>query len=117
MEDNKDKMTIMESLIERIEDYSKTSYELFKLKAVDKISSVLSATISNLCSVVFLFIFVIIVHIALAIWLGELMGKTYYGFFVVAAFDIIIWVVLSFVMNNWLKKRISNSIISQMLNG
>lgn len=116
METTETKTNLMETLVERVEEYSKTSYELFKLKAVDKLSSTVSTLVSRLCAVVFLFIFIIILHVAAALWLGDLLGKGYYGFFCIAALDIIIWAVLYFLMHDWFKKRISNSIISEMLN-
>jgi len=115
-ENTETKASMIESLIERAEEYGRTNYELFKLKIIDKISGTLSSVVSRLCAIVFLFIFIIIFHVALGLWLGELLGKSYYGFFCVAALDIIIWVVLNFFMYNWVKKRISNSIISQLLN-
>ena len=116
MENTENETSLVGTLIERVEEYSRTSYELFKLKAIDKMSSVVSTVVSRLCAVIFLFIFIIVLHVAVALWLGELLGKGYYGFFCVAGLDVIIWAILYFVMHNWFKKRISNSIISQMLN-
>ena len=42
-----DKTNIFESLLERASDYGKTSYELVKLKAVDKTSDVVSSFIPH----------------------------------------------------------------------
>ena len=116
MEDTEDKTDLMKALIERVEEYSRTSYELLKLKTVDKVSSTTSTLASRLSAIIFLFLFIIILHIALGLWLGELLGKSYYGFFCVAGLDVIIWAILYFLTHNWFKKRISNSIITQMLN-
>ncbi|MGQ0826779.1 MAG: hypothetical protein ACT4ON_00135 [Bacteroidota bacterium] len=115
-ENTETKTSVIESLVERVEEYGRTSYELIRLKTIDKVSGTLSSVVSRLCAVIFLFIFIIIFHIALGLWLGELLGKGYYGFFCVAALDIIIWGILNFLMYNWVKKQISNSIISQLLN-
>lgn len=110
------KLNFMEPLIERVEEYGKTSFELFKLTAVDKTATVASTFASRGAAVLFLFMFVIIANIGLSLWLGDLLGKVYYGFFCVAGFYGVVGGVLYFFMHNWVKKRISNSIISQLLN-
>jgi hypothetical protein len=111
-----DKIIFIEPLFERTEEYGKTSYELFKLKALDKTAGVLSTFISRGAVVLALTMFIVIVSIGIALWLGDLLGKSYYGFFCVAGFYAIIGGVLYFFMHNKIKKRISNSIISQILN-
>jgi ABC-type dipeptide/oligopeptide/nickel transport system permease component len=116
MEEIEKKISLVESLIKQFEEYVKTIYELFKLKAVDKISSAVSLIISRLCAVVILLMFILILNIAVALWLGELLGKNYYGFFCLAAFYGLLWIVLHFLMHNWIKKRVSNSIISKVFN-
>lgn len=115
-EDTESKAGLVESLVESVEEYGKTCYDLFMLKAIDKLSDVVSTVVSRICAVVVLFLFIIVLHVAVGLWLGEILGKGYYGFFCVAALDAIIWVVLQFMMRNWLKKLISNSVISQLLN-
>lgn len=108
--------TFVEPLFERAEEYGKTSYELFKLKTVDKTAGIASTFISRSVAILVLSMFIIIASIGIALWLGDLLGKSYYGFFFVAGFYGIVGGVLYFLMNNWIKKRVSNSIISQMLN-
>ena len=106
---------LIESLLERAAEYGKTSYELVKLKTLDKTSDVVSSFIPH--SVVFLIIlsFLLFVNLGLAFWLGEILGNTFFGFFVVAAFYLIIGIVVHFFMHKWLKKIICNYIIKQML--
>ena len=112
MEDNPN---LLESLLEKATDYGKTSYELVKLKALDKTSEFGSSLILN--SVVFvLFVsFLLFVNLGLALWLGEILGKTYYGFFVIAVFYGIVGIVIHFFMNKWFKKIFGNYIIKQVL--
>ncbi len=106
---------LIESLLERATEFGKTSFELVKLKALDKTSDVVSSFIPH--SVVFFLIasFMLFFNLGLAFWLGEILGKTCYGFFVVAAFYGFIGIVLHFFMHKWLKKLICNSIIKQLL--
>jgi hypothetical protein len=112
MEDN---AKLIEALLERATEYGKTSFELIKLKALDKTSDVVSSLIPH--SVVFVLIasFMLFINLGLAFWLGEILGKTYFGFFVVAGFYGFIGIVLHFFMHKWLKKIVCNSIIKQVL--
>jgi len=60
-------------------------------------------------------LFVLVFNIGIALWLGELLGKSYYGFFIVAAFYLIAAIVLHFFLLRWIKKPMSDLIISQAL--
>jgi hypothetical protein len=113
MEDN---AKLIESLLERATEYIKTSYELVKLKVLDKASDVVSSLVPNAVVFVLIASFLLFFNLALAFWLGEILGKTYYGFFVVAAFYGIIAFVLHFLMHKWLKKKVCNYIIKKVLN-
>jgi len=110
-----EKANLLETLIERVEDYGKTSIELLKLKAVDKLSDVVSALIPGSVVVLMMLTFLLFLNLGLAFWLGEILGKTFYGFFIIAGFYILIVIVIHFFMNKWLKKRIGDFIIKQML--
>jgi hypothetical protein len=113
MESTKD---LIEPLIERAEEYGRTSLELLKLNTVDKTSDVVSTLISRGSVVLVLTMFTVMINIGIALWLGDLLGKTYYGFFCVSVFYLVIGSILYFFMHNTIKRKISNSIISQLLN-
>jgi len=106
-----DTTKLVESLFERATEYGKTSFELVKLKALDKTSDVVSSLIPH--SVVFVLIasFMLFLNLGLAFWLGEILGKIYLGFFVVAAFYGVVGIVLHFFMHKRIKKIICNYII------
>ncbi|MDQ3047782.1 MAG: hypothetical protein M3R27_09560 [Bacteroidota bacterium] len=111
-----DKQTFIEPLIERAEQYGKTSLELLKLNAVDKSAGVISTFVSRGTVVLMLTMFTLIVNIGIALWLGDILGKSYYGFFCVAGFYLVAGIILYFFLHNRIKQSISNSIISQLLN-
>ena len=112
MEDNSKSI---ESLIEGITDFSKTSYELARLKAIDKSSDVASSMIPHSIVFVLFASFMLFANFGLAFWLGEILGNTYYGFFVVAGFYVITGLVLHFFFHKRIKNLIWNSIIRQVL--
>ena len=109
------KANLLEPLIARAEEFSKTSFELIKLKTLDKTATVVSTLISRLLLVFVLSIFALTLNIAIALWLGDLLGKNYYGFLLVASFYGLIGIILFFV-HPLIKSRINNSMITQLLN-
>src|SRR5688572_4860916 len=64
----------------------KNQSELIKLKTLDKTAGAVSTLISRGAAVLIFSMFTIIVNVGIALWLGDILGKTYYGFFCVAAF-------------------------------
>ena len=109
------KANLIEPLLERAEQYSKTSFELLKLKSLDKTADVTSTLISRLLLIIVLSLFALTLNIGIALWLGDLLGKNYYGFLVVASFYGLIGIILFFT-HPLIKARVNNSIITQMLN-
>ena len=81
-----DDATPIESLFERAEDYSRTTVELLKLQAIDKTADVVSSLISRMAVFITVALSVLIVNIGLALWIGELLGNAFYGFFIIGGF-------------------------------
>lgn len=112
MENNAERI---ESLAESATEYGKTSYELIKLKLIDKISDVVSSLIPHSIIFFFIAIFLLFCNFGIVFWLGEILGKIYFGFFAVAAFYIVLVLFMYLFMHKWFKKTIYNSIIKQLL--
>src|SRR5689334_14253236 len=105
-----------EDLFEKAQAYGKTSVELYKLKALEKTSEVSSTVISRAVAFFVLALFVFMVSFSMALWLGGLMGKMYYGFLCVGGFYGVLGIVLYFFLHNWMKERVSDTMITQILN-
>ncbi len=103
------------SLFEKAEEYGKTTFELYKLKMVDAATIIVTAFVSRLSVIIVLSLFGLTLTVGIALYLGELLGKTYYGFFVVAGFYLLAGIVMHFFMHKWIKTPISESIIKQTL--
>jgi Putative Actinobacterial Holin-X, holin superfamily III len=104
------------SLFENAGDYLETRVDLFKLQAVSKTSDAASSLVSGLIILLIICFAVIIFNIGLAIWVGELLGKIYLGFFVIAGFYALVALILHLFRNSWIKEPVSNMIIKKMLN-
>jgi hypothetical protein len=105
----------VESLIERVEAFSKTTFELSKLKTLRTTTAIVTDLISWLSVILMISMFALVLNIGIALWLGELLGKTYYGFFVVAAFYFVAGTVFYFFSHKWIKKPIFDLIIKKAL--
>lgn len=112
MEDN---TKLIETLLERTAEYGKASFELVKLKALDKTSDAVSSLIPHAVVLVLAAVFMLFLNLGLAFWLGEILGRNFYGFFVVAAFYGIAGIVLHFFMHERIKNLIGNYFIKRML--
>ena len=110
-----EKATLIESLFEKAEAYAKTNVDLFKLKAIDKSADVVSTLVAKLVVVMVVALIVLMVNIALALWLGELLGKSYYGFIIIAFFYAIVAAVFHYYRESLVKFPVNDALIEQML--
>jgi len=107
--------TAFESLFERVEAYIKTTLELSRLKFLESTITIITSLISRISVIITISLFVLVLNIGIALYLGELLGKNYYGFFIVAAFYLVVGIVLHFFLHKWIKKPVSDLIIKQAL--
>ena len=113
--DMENQSTPVESLIDRVKNYVETRIDLLRLKAIDKSSSFLSFFISLIVVILISFISVILLSVGIALLLGDLLGKLYYGFFIVAGFYLITGLVLYSLKEKWLKAPIADSMIKKLM--
>ncbi len=105
----------VESLIDRVKNYVETRINLLRLKAIDKSSSVLSLIISLIVVGLIGFICFIFINIGLALLLGELLGRSYYGFFVIALLYLVIGLVMYSMRDKIIVTPVTNSMIKKLL--
>jgi fatty acid desaturase len=111
----KEKENLLDPLLEKAEDFGKASLELYKLKAIDKASDIVSTVIPNMVVVVFTIIFLLFLNLGIAFWLGEIWSSVYLGFFAVAAFYILGGIRIHFFLHEKIKERIRNIVIQLLL--
>lgn len=101
--------------MEKAAGYGKTSFELVKLQVVDKTSDGVSSFIPFILVIASLSSFLFFVNLGAAFWLGEILGRTYFGFFAVAGFYALLAFVLRFIMHKRIKRNLYDYIIRQLL--
>jgi len=106
---------LLESLLDKATEYGKTSFELVKLKTLDKTTELVSSIIPHTIVILLVITFLLFMNVGIALWLGELLGKVFYGFFAVAAFYILIGIIIHFFLNKWIKRLIGDYFIKRIL--
>ena len=114
-EDMEDNTKLLESLFEKATDYGKTSLELAKLKTLEKTTDIISSLVPQSVVIMLIVTFMLFLNLGIALWLGDILGKPFWGFFVVAAFYILAGMVIHFFMHNWIKRLVGNYFIKRVL--
>ena len=104
------------ALFEKAGNHLETRIDLLKLQAINKSSEVTSSILSVVVILVICFFGITILNIGLALWIGELMGKTYLGFFILGGFYVVIGIVVHLFRHSWLKEPVTSMFIKKMLN-
>jgi hypothetical protein len=102
--------TLVEVIAEKIEKFGSLSIELEKLKLIRKFSNVAAFIAFKLLVGLLLFLFFLFANISLALWLGTLLGNSYYGFLVISAFYFLSLLVAILLCKNTFQHYIISSI-------
>jgi hypothetical protein len=112
MESNTDQF---ESLFEKTQRYAQTSFELYRLKFIAKSADIVSTFAARLAVVISAISLVLMINIGVALWLGDILGKSYYGFLVVSGFYALTTLLFYLLRNRWIKTSVKNVIIEQAI--
>ncbi|KDN54542.1 hypothetical protein [Flavobacterium seoulense] len=102
-------------LYKKAKEYVDVNIELVKLNTIDKIADVLSSLVSRIVIFMFIVMFILLVNIALSLYLGELFGKDYLGYGVVALIYLLFIIVLKANKDSIIKTPITNLVIAKLL--
>jgi hypothetical protein len=106
----------IEKLIEKAEIYSKTTLELCKYRAVNKSADIFSNLAVKVAMALVIVMFLLLVNVGLALWVGQELGEVYYGFFVVAFGYLCLGFLLYIFRYELVRNPVSNFIIKKMKN-
>lgn len=114
MQEEEKKDTSINGLFEKAGDYLETRLDLVKLKTTQTTSDVVASFVSIGIILLFLIFFLAFVNIGLALVIGNALGKTYYGFFIMGGFYGLVGWFFHLFREKWVKNPISNTIIKKM---
>ena len=107
--------TPIESLFQRAEDYGKTTLTLLKLNAVDKSADVFSFLVIKMILFLVVVLFLFTLSIGMSLWIGELLGKTYYGFFTITGSYLLIGLLIYIFQNSLIGGPVRKAVITEIL--
>jgi hypothetical protein len=105
----------IESLLQRAEDYGKTTLTLLKLNAVDKSADIFSYLVVKLVLLLVAVLLLFTFSVGLSLWIGEGLGKAYYGFFTTTGIYLLIGLVIYIFKTVWIGAPVRNAVITEIL--
>ncbi|MCP9767052.1 hypothetical protein EGI22_03960 [Lacihabitans sp. LS3-19] len=105
----------IETIFEKAQNFSNSTFELLSLKAIDKSANLMSSLVARILVIIVILFFFININIALALWLGEVLGKTYYGFFAFSILYVFLGVFILPRIYQKLKKEVRVEFIKTLL--
>jgi hypothetical protein len=110
------KLSNLDSLGESLEQYGKTSFELARLLAVKKTASVISITVPSVLFVLISSLVILSLTIGMSLYLGQLLGSSWMGFFCMAGFYALAGILIYFFFSVRISERINKVVITNLLN-
>jgi|SRR5690606_22161656 len=105
----------IESLYNKVKEYTETTIELYKLNAIDAAADVLSSIVSRIVFVLVFALFTLFINVTISLLLGNLLGAYYWGFLIVSGFYLIIMILLYYFNGKLIKIPITNLVIEKLL--
>ena len=103
-----------ETLLSKAGDYAETRAKLLKLKVADHASDTVSDAASALVITVFAVFFLLTFSVGLALLIGDWLGKSYYGFFIVAGIYAIAGIIFRANKDRLVKTPVTNFILRKI---
>lgn len=105
--------TSMETLIERIEKYGKTTFELYQCHTAYETAALLSFLAVKAVMILIVSVVTLLLTIALALWIGDVLEKTAYGFLIMGLFYLVLGILVYIFRRPLIKNRVSNHTIQR----
>lgn len=105
----------VEELFQKLKDYADVRLDLFKLKSINKAASFMSTSITIVILIIFFSAVLLCFTVGAALFIGELLGKTYYGFFIVGGILLLIGFLLYSIRQKFIRPRITDKLIEELI--
>lgn len=102
---------LFDELLVKAEQYAESSVELAKLKSAKHIANTTGVLSTHLLVWVAIILAFLMLSIGVSIWLGELIGQYYWGFFIVAGFYLLVALVIKLFKSSLVEKPVQDCVI------
>ena len=105
----------IDALLSDAGDYLETRTNLWKLKAIESLADVSGELVSGLGMIGIVAFVVMLFSVGVALLIGDLLGKSFYGFFIIGGAYFIFGLICYIRRGRWLKEPFSNMLIRKIL--
>lgn len=105
------------TFFEEVKDYISIRSKIFSLQVAESAANLISNLISNAAAILFFIIFFIFASIGLAFLVAQWVGNTAGGFFIVAAFYLLIGIIIWMIKENSIERPLTNIFIRNFFKG
>jgi membrane-bound ClpP family serine protease len=105
----------VEDLFQKFKDYVEVRLELFKLKSINKAAGFMSASITIFALIIIFSAVLLCFTIGAALFIGELLGKLYFGFFVIGGIYLLIGLLIYKMRDKLIKTKVTNNLIKELI--
>jgi hypothetical protein len=113
--DMEDQRQDIDTLLSDAGDYLETRVNLWKLKAIESLADVSGELVSGLGMIGIAATVIILFSVGFSLLIGDLLGKSFYGFFIIGGAWFIFGLICFIGRNRWLKEPFSNMLIRKIL--
>lgn len=110
-----ERTVIIENLVESVSDYGKASYQLAKLKTLEKSADVISSTVPRVITIVLVTTCLLFSSVGLASFLNAVLSSTSLGYFLVGGVYALAAITTHIFLRHRIKIWLSNLIIQQII--
>lgn len=109
-----DKIELVKELYSKAESFAKTNIELYRLKVIDKGTDIFASITSWVIIGLMLLFLILLASLGLAFYLGDVLGKTHYGFFAVAGIYFFVIIILFATRKSGLERFFNDYMVHQI---
>jgi hypothetical protein len=110
-----DQQTDIDILLSDAGDFIETRTTLWKYKGIESLADVSGELVAGLAMIVFVSFVIIIFSIGFALLIGDWLGRSYYGFFIMGGLYGVLALIIYAGRRRWLKDPFSNMLIRKIL--
>lgn len=103
----------IETLYNKMKDYTETSVKLYKLQAIDVMGDIVSDVVIRVVFIFVLAMFLFFFNIGMGFYLGKTLDSYYLGFMIISSFYLLLGFVTYAMRYQLIKNPINDLIISK----
>lgn len=104
-----------QNFVKKTEDYFKLRWQTLQLQMVGILAELFAKIILQLFLGAIFFLSFLLLSVALAFYLGEILQKTYFGFLIVGFFYFLVGILVYIFKRKGIETKVKDAIVHQLL--